>query len=35
VKTIAADHRGHVWAEGEPGYGTKFSLSLPIAGAPR
>ena len=35
VKTIAADHRGHVWAEGEAGYGTKFSLSLPIAGAPR
>jgi signal transduction histidine kinase len=33
VKTIAADHRGHVWAEGEPGYGTKFSLSLPIDGA--
>jgi two-component system sensor histidine kinase KdpD len=32
VKTIAADHQGHVWAEGEPGYGTKFSLSLPIAG---
>jgi two-component system, OmpR family, sensor histidine kinase KdpD len=33
VKTIAADHQGHVWAEGEPDYGTKFSLSLPIAGA--
>ena len=30
VKTIAADHRGRVWAEGEPDYGTKFSLSLPI-----
>jgi two-component system sensor histidine kinase KdpD len=30
VKTIAADHQGHVWAEGEPGYGTTFSLSLPI-----
>ena len=29
VKTIAADHNGHVWAEGEPGYGTTFSLSLP------
>jgi signal transduction histidine kinase len=29
VKTIAADHQGHVWAEGEPDYGTKFSLSLP------
>jgi two-component system sensor histidine kinase KdpD len=35
VKTIAADHQGHVWAEGEPGFGTKFSLSLPIAGTPR
>ena len=33
VKTIAADHQGHVWAEGEPDYGTKFSLSLPIVGA--
>lgn len=33
VKTIAADHRGHVWAEGEPDYGTRFSLSLPIVGA--
>ncbi len=30
VKTIAADHHGHVWAEGEPGYGTTFSLSLPV-----
>ena len=29
VKTIAADHRGQVWAEGEPGYGTVFSFSLP------
>jgi two-component system sensor histidine kinase KdpD len=29
VKTIAADHHGHVWADGEPGYGTVFSLSLP------
>jgi two-component system sensor histidine kinase KdpD len=29
VKTIAADHRGHVWADSEPGYGTTFSLSLP------
>jgi two-component system sensor histidine kinase KdpD len=35
VKTIAADHRGHVWAEGEAGYGTRFSLSLPIVGALR
>jgi two-component system sensor histidine kinase KdpD len=30
VKTIAADHHGRVWAEGEPDYGTAFSLSLPI-----
>jgi two-component system sensor histidine kinase KdpD len=30
VKTIAADHHGHVWAEGEPGYGTTFSLALPM-----
>jgi two-component system sensor histidine kinase SenX3 len=29
VRTIAADHRGQVWAQGEPGYGTVFSLSLP------
>jgi two-component system sensor histidine kinase KdpD len=29
VKTIAADHEGHVWADGEPGYGTVFSLYLP------
>ena len=35
VKTIAADHQGHVWAEGEPDYGTTFSLSLPMAGAPQ
>jgi two-component system sensor histidine kinase KdpD len=35
VKTIAADHQGHVWAEGEPDYGTKFSLSLPRVGAYR
>ena len=32
VKTIAADHRGQVWAEGEPEYGTRFSLSLPTVG---
>ncbi len=30
VKTIASDHHGHVWADGEPGYGTVFSLSLPL-----
>jgi two-component system sensor histidine kinase KdpD len=29
VKAIAANQRGNVWAEGEPGYGTVFSLSLP------
>ena len=29
VKTIAADHQGHVWADAEPGYGTVFSLYLP------
>ena len=33
VKTIAADHHGHVWAEGEPDYGTVFSLSLPVVSA--
>jgi two-component system sensor histidine kinase KdpD len=33
VKTIVADHHGRVWAEGEPDYGTKFSLSLPTVGA--
>lgn len=30
VKTIAADHHGNVWAEGEPDYGSVFALSLPI-----
>jgi two-component system sensor histidine kinase KdpD len=30
VKTIAQDHLGHVWAEGEPDYGTRITLSLPI-----
>jgi two-component system sensor histidine kinase KdpD len=29
VKSIAADHQGHVWAQGEADYGTVFSLSLP------
>jgi two-component system sensor histidine kinase KdpD len=33
VKTIAADHHGHVWADGEPDHGTRFSLSFPIVGA--
>jgi two-component system sensor histidine kinase KdpD len=35
VKTIAADHQGHVWAEGEPDYGSRFSLALPIVGGMR
>ena len=35
VKTIAEDHQGKVWAEGEAGYGTRFSLSLPMVGAAR
>jgi two-component system sensor histidine kinase KdpD len=35
VKTIAEDHQGKVWAEGEPGYGTRFSLSLPVVGSPQ
>jgi len=30
VKTIAADHKGKVWAEGEPGSGTAISFSLPV-----
>jgi two-component system sensor histidine kinase KdpD len=30
VKTIANDHHGRVWSDGEPDYGTKVSLSLPI-----
>lgn len=33
VKKIVASHRGSVWAEGEAGYGTSFSISLPAAGA--
>jgi signal transduction histidine kinase len=33
VKKIVASHRGSVWVEGEAGYGTSFSMSLPAAGA--
>jgi two-component system sensor histidine kinase KdpD len=33
VKSIAASQHGHAWAEGEPGYGTIFSLSLPVVRA--
>jgi two-component system sensor histidine kinase KdpD len=29
VKKIVEAHQGRVWAEGEPGYGTSFSISLP------
>lgn len=29
VKKIVASHQGSVWAEGEAGYGTSFSMSLP------
>jgi two-component system, OmpR family, sensor histidine kinase KdpD len=30
ARTIAADHKGRIWATGEPGYGTAFSFALPI-----
>jgi two-component system sensor histidine kinase KdpD len=33
VKKIVASHHGSVWAEGEAGYGTSFSISLPAQGA--
>jgi two-component system sensor histidine kinase KdpD len=29
VKKIVRAHQGHVWADGESGYGTSFSISLP------
>ncbi len=29
VKKIVASHQGSVWAQGEAGYGTSFSISLP------
>jgi two-component system, OmpR family, sensor histidine kinase KdpD len=31
VKKIVESHDGHVWAEGEAGYGTAVSISLPTA----
>jgi len=31
VKKIVESHQGHVWAEGEAGYGTAVSFSLPTA----
>jgi two-component system sensor histidine kinase KdpD len=31
VKKIVASHQGSVWAEGEAGYGTSFSISLPAS----
>ena len=34
VKKIVESHEGHVWAEGETGYGTAVSISLPMAVVP-
>jgi two-component system, OmpR family, sensor histidine kinase KdpD len=34
VKKIVESHHGHVWAEGEPGYGTSVSIALPTAPTP-
>ncbi len=34
VKKIVDSHQGHVWAEGETGYGTTVSISLPTARTP-
>jgi two-component system sensor histidine kinase KdpD len=31
VKKIVESHQGHVWAEGETGYGTAVSIALPTA----
>jgi two-component system sensor histidine kinase KdpD len=31
VKKIVEAHHGRAWAEGEPGYGTTFSISLPAS----
>lgn len=34
VKKIVESHQGHVWAEGEAGYGTAVSIALPAAAQP-
>jgi len=34
VKKIVESHQGHVWAEGEAGYGTAVSIALPAASHP-
>jgi signal transduction histidine kinase len=34
VKKIVESHQGHVWAEGEAGYGTAVSIALPVAAHP-
>ncbi len=34
VKKIVESHQGHVWAEGEAGYGTAVSIALPAAARP-
>jgi len=34
VKKIVESHEGHVWAEGEAGYGTAVSIELPTGPAP-
>ena len=31
LKKIVTAHRGNAWAEGEPGYGTSFFVSMPAA----
>jgi two-component system sensor histidine kinase KdpD len=31
VKKIVEAHRGSVWAQGEPGYGTSFFMALPMS----
>jgi signal transduction histidine kinase len=31
VKKIVEVHRGSVWAEGEPDFGTSFFMALPVA----